>query len=43
MKSNGRPVVPYMRQSRLKERTISIEELRLLAVALLRGLDVRPG
>jgi hypothetical protein len=28
MKSNGRPLVPYMRQSRLKERTISIEEQR---------------
>jgi Resolvase, N terminal domain len=28
MKSNGRPLVPYLRQSRLKERTISIEEQR---------------
>jgi DNA invertase Pin-like site-specific DNA recombinase len=28
MKTNGRPLVPYMRQSRRKERTISIEEQR---------------
>jgi DNA invertase Pin-like site-specific DNA recombinase len=28
MNSNGRPLVPYMRQSRRKERTISIEEQR---------------
>jgi DNA invertase Pin-like site-specific DNA recombinase len=28
MTSNGRPLIPYMRQSRAKERTISIEEQR---------------
>jgi DNA invertase Pin-like site-specific DNA recombinase len=28
MTGNGRPLVPYMRQSRAKERTISIEEQR---------------
>jgi hypothetical protein len=28
MQGNGRPLVPYMRQSRAKERTISIEEQR---------------
>jgi DNA invertase Pin-like site-specific DNA recombinase len=28
MRSNGRPLVPYLRQSRAKERTISIEEQR---------------
>lgn len=28
MKTNGRPLVPYMRQSRARERTISIEEQR---------------
>jgi hypothetical protein len=28
MKSNGRPLIPYLRQSRAKERTISIEEQR---------------
>jgi hypothetical protein len=28
MKSNGRPLIPYMRQSRAKERTISIDEQR---------------
>jgi DNA invertase Pin-like site-specific DNA recombinase len=28
MKGNGRPLIPYMRQSRAKERTISIEEQR---------------
>jgi hypothetical protein len=26
--SNGRPLVPYLRQSRAKERTISIDEQR---------------
>ena len=29
MTGNGRPLVPYLRQSRAKERTISIEEQRL--------------
>ena len=28
MNSNGKPLVPYLRQSRAKERTISIEEQR---------------
>jgi hypothetical protein len=28
MKSNARPLIPYLRQSRAKERTISIEEQR---------------
>ena len=28
MRSNGRPLVPYLRQSRARERTISIEEQR---------------
>jgi DNA invertase Pin-like site-specific DNA recombinase len=28
MKSNGRPLIPYLRQSRAKERTISIDEQR---------------
>jgi DNA invertase Pin-like site-specific DNA recombinase len=28
MTSNGRPLIPYMRQSRANERTISIEEQR---------------
>ena len=28
MTGNGRPLVPYLRQSRAKERTISIEEQR---------------
>ena len=28
MTGNGRPLVPYLRQSRAKERTISIDEQR---------------
>jgi len=28
MQGNGRPLVPYLRQSRAKERTISIDEQR---------------
>ena len=40
MKSNGRPLVPYMRQSRLKERTISIEEQRRDIQAWAQANDV---
>lgn len=40
MKSNGRPLVPYMRQSRQKERTISIEEQRREIQAWAQANDV---
>jgi DNA invertase Pin-like site-specific DNA recombinase len=44
MKSNGRPLVPYMRQSRAKERTISIEEQRrdIQTWAQANGLTLAP-
>jgi DNA invertase Pin-like site-specific DNA recombinase len=40
MKTNGRPLVPYMRQSRAKERTISIEEQRRDIQAWAQANDV---
>jgi DNA invertase Pin-like site-specific DNA recombinase len=44
MGSNGRPLVPYLRQSRAKERTISIEEQRrdIRAWADAAGVELAP-
>jgi DNA invertase Pin-like site-specific DNA recombinase len=44
MTGNGRPLVPYMRQSRAKERTISIDEQRrdILTWANAAGVELAP-
>jgi site-specific DNA recombinase len=44
MTGNGRPLVPYLRQSRAKERTISIEEQRrdIHQWAAAAGVDLAP-
>ena len=44
MKGNGRPLIPYLRQSRAKERTISIEEQRrdIRAWATAAGVELGP-
>jgi DNA invertase Pin-like site-specific DNA recombinase len=43
MTSNGRPLIPYMRQSRAKERTISIEEQRRDIQQWAQGAGVQLG
>jgi hypothetical protein len=44
MRGNGRPLVPYLRQSRAKERTISIEEQRrdIRRWAEANGVELAP-